>query len=50
MDQSKYGDFMKKNESTDRVVSSSPILTLIEYKESKDRIGHYIHWKITKYR
>ena len=25
------------------------ILTLAEYKESNDKIGHYIHWKICKY-
>ena len=35
----------KKAESFDLLVSSCPILTLIEYKEKHNKIGHYIHWK-----
>ena len=38
-----------KTKSTDHLVSRCPIVTLIEYKEKHNKIGHYIHWTICKY-
>ena len=38
-----------KTDSIDLLVTGSPILTSIEYKERHDKIEHCIHWKIYKY-
>ena len=39
----------KKTKSIDLLVSSYLMLTLIEYKERHDKIGHYINKKTWKY-
>ena len=39
----------QKSGSIDHLVYSCPIQTSIGYKEKRDKIKHYIHWKACKY-
>ena len=49
MDQTQYTDGRKKNRINVHLVSSCPVLTLIEYKKMYKNIRYYILWKIHKW-
>ena len=42
-----YRLYEQKTESVDLLASCCSILKPIEYKERQNKIGHYIHWKIS---